>query len=200
MMFRYIKLIYEIFDSLDYFYYSHYSLLPKEHFVNILYKLQSHNNDESIINNEENNSKNEKDNTRASQNINQKKSIIEKIFHKKDAISIYDEQKYNLDMIKECLSKNISPIEFNIINENMNNNEKIEEAANNLHFTRKKRGCSKYEENENDNNNINNKIEMNKRVIKSKCQLRQEEKIKDYNRKKLKKFYKMKLTILCYLH
>ena len=83
MMFRYIKLIYEIFDSLDYFYYSHYSLLPKEHFVNILYKLQSHNNDESIINNEENNSKNEKDNTRASQNINQKKVLLKKYSTKK---------------------------------------------------------------------------------------------------------------------
>ena len=143
MMFRYIKLIYEILDSSDDFYYSHYSLFPNENFENILYKLQSHNDDQTIINIEENNSKNEKDNTIASQNINQKKSITEKIFQKKDAISIYDEQKYNLNMIKECLSKNISPIEFNIINENMNYNEKIEEAANNLHFTRKKRGCSK---------------------------------------------------------
>ena len=155
----------EIFDSSEDF---DYSLQSKINFENYLYKLQSHNDDESIINVDGNNSNNERDKTRASQNINQKKSITEKIFQKKDAISIYDKQKYNLDMIKECLSKNISPNEFNIINENMNYNENIEEAANNLQFTKKKRSPSKNEENENDNNNIDNKIERNKRGRKSK--------------------------------
>ena len=50
----------------------------------------------------------------------------------------------------------------------MNYNENIEEAANNLQFTKKKRSPSKNEENENNNNNIDNKIERNKRGRKSK--------------------------------
>ena len=117
----------EVLGSIDNsdFEYSLFSLPQVVNFENILYKLQSHNNDESIINFDENNSNNERDNTRATQKVNQNKSINEKIFRKKDAISIYDKLKYNLDTIKDCLSKNISPIEFNIINENMNYTEKI---------------------------------------------------------------------------
>ncbi len=151
----------KIFDSSDF----DDSLQSKIRFENILNKFQSNNNDESIIKVDGNN---ERDKTSATKKINQNNSITGKIFRKKDAISIYDKQKYNLDMIKECLSKNISPLEFNIINENMNYNEKIEEAANNLHFTKKKRGRSKNEENENDNNNIDIKIERNKRGRKPK--------------------------------
>ena len=151
----------KIFDSSDF----DDSLQSKIRFENILNKFQSNNNDESIIKVDGNN---ERDKTSATKKINQNNSITGKIFRKKDAISIYDKQKYNLDMIKECLSINISPLEFNIINENINYNEKIEEAANNLHFTKKKRGRSKNEENENDNNNIDIKIERNKRGRKPK--------------------------------
>ena len=120
-------LSFQILGSIDNsdFEYSLFPLSQVVNFENILYKLQSHNNDESIINFDENNSNNERDNTRATQKVNQNKSINEKIFRKKDAISIYDKLKYNLDTIKDCLSKNISPIEFNIINENMNYTEKI---------------------------------------------------------------------------
>ena len=153
----------------SYSYYSHYSLLQKVNYENISYKLPSNNNDESIINIDEKNSINERDKTRATQKINQNKSITEKIFLKNDAISINNKQKYNLDTIKECLSKNISPIEFNIINENMNYNQKIEEAENNLQFSNKKRRRLKNEENETENNNnLDNKIERSKRGRKAK--------------------------------
>ena len=149
--------------------YSHYSLLPKANYENILYKLQSNNYDESIINIDEKNSINERDKTKATQKINQNKSITEKILLKKDAISTYNKQKYNLDTIKECLSKNIAPIEFNIINENMNYNEKVEKAEKNLQFTKTKRRRLKNKENETENNNnLDNKIERNKRGRKTK--------------------------------
>ena len=149
--------------------YSHYSLLPKANYENILYKLQSNNYDESIINIDEKNSINERDKTKATQKINQNKSITEKILLKKDAISTYNKQKYNLDIIKECLSKNIAPIEFNIINENMNYNEKVEKAEKNLQFTKTKRRRLKNKENETENNNnLDNKIERNKRGRKTK--------------------------------
>ena len=191
----------EIFDSSEDFY---YFLQSKINFENILNKLQSNNNDKSIINVDGNNSNNERDKTRATKKINQNKGITEKIFRKKDMISIYDKQKYNLDMIKECLSKNISPIEFNIINENMNYNQKIEEAENNLQFTKTKRRRLKNKENEietENNNNLDNKIERNKRGRKSnniKNSLKEHNKYSDDNMiKKIKsKLFEYSRTFL----
>jgi hypothetical protein len=127
---------------------------------NIVYEQQDHDIDESKIYTYDNNKS-----LKTNQNIN----INDKIFRRKDEIVTKEKPKYNLEAIKECLSKNISPFEFNLINENMNYDKKIEEAINNLYFSKKKRRRTNEEDSPKMyNNNLDDKKEKNKRGRKPK--------------------------------